>query len=312
MMHGGLISILMPVYNGETFLRQAVESLLSQSYTEIEIIAVDDGSTDTSLAILKEYEEKDTRVKVWSQENRGIVHTLNESVGYSSGSYLARMDADDISRPDRLEKQLAYLIKNDLDIVGGGINRFGVGSDLDKPKLYPETNAEIKASIWTFGDSFAHPTILARRSVLEENPYQDGFQGVEDMNLWMRLSLKKIRMGNVPDVVLDYRRHVCQITKSKNKQWYTDHRIKSMNNALNESDISFHEKEVSIFYHTVRRDRRLVLREGTDFLSCVTKILSLSVFDQAISREFKRKIWSALIVRPSIVGVLAALRLIVR
>jgi glycosyltransferase involved in cell wall biosynthesis len=311
-MSSNLISILMPIYNGEKFLREAIESLLAQSYTEIEIIAVNDGSTDASLAILNEYEKKDTRVKVWSQENRGIVHTLNASVGYSSGSYLARMDADDISRPDRLEKQLAYLIKNDLDIVGGGINRFGVDLDIDKPKLYPETNAEIKASIWAFGASFAHPTILARRTVLEENLYQDGFQGVEDMNLWMRLSLKKIRMGNIPDVVLDYRRHDCQITKSKNKQWHTDYRIKSMNDALNESDISFHEEEVSIFYHAVHRDRRLTLREVKGFLSCVTKILSLPIFDQSIRRGFKRKILDSLLVRPSIAGVLAALRLYAR
>ncbi len=309
-MPGRLISILMPVYNGEAFLRQAMESLLSQSYTDIEVIAVDDGSTDASLKILEEYRRRDARVKVFSQENRGIVRTLNESLRHASGRYIARMDADDISRPSRLEKQFEYLIKNDLDIVGGGINRFGIG--LDKPKIYPETDAEIKASIWTLNDTFAHPTILAKRAVLEENLYQKDFQGIEDMHLWMRLSLKNVRMGNVPDVVLDYRRHGDQATKTKNKKWYADSRVKAMNDALAGSGLIFSEGEVSSFYHAVSRGQSLALKEFAGFWLCMKKILSLTVFDQSVKREFKKKVVASLMSRPSIAGVLTILRLVVR
>lgn len=305
-----LISILMPVYNGEAYLRQAMESLLSQSYSDVEVIAVDDGSTDASLKILEEYRRRDARVKVFFQENRGIVRTLNESLRHASGRYIARMDVDDISRPSRLEKQFEYLIQNDLDIVGGGINRFGIG--LDKPKIYPETDAEIKASIWTLNDTFAHPTILAKRAVLEENLYQEGFQGIEDMHLWMRLSLKNVRMGNVPDVVLDYRRHSEQATKTKNKKWYADNRVKAMIDALAESDIVFDEDEVSSYYHTVSKGRSLAIKDFSGFWTCMTKILSLTVVDRAVKRELKRKVLASLIGCPSVAGVLTIFRLVVR
>src|SRR4051794_31650698 len=108
-MQGQLVSILLPVYNSSRYVRQAMDSLLQQTHSSFEIIAVDDGSADASLEILHEYERRDRRVNVCSLAHMGIVGALNEAIKRAQGEFLARMDADDVAVPTRLERQLSFL-----------------------------------------------------------------------------------------------------------------------------------------------------------------------------------------------------------
>src|SRR4051794_24772902 len=103
------ISVLLAVYNGGRYLRAAVDSILTQTFTDFEFIIIDDGSTDGSLATLREFAQRDPRINLVSRPNKGLTVTLNEGIALARGEFLARMDADDIALPQRFEKQIAYL-----------------------------------------------------------------------------------------------------------------------------------------------------------------------------------------------------------
>ena len=114
-----LVSILMPVYNCAPFLKSAIESILNQTYKNFELIVIDDGSTDTSLKVIKHYASIDKRIRFVSRENKGLVDTINEMVKLAKGDYIARMDGDDISMPTRIEKQLNKIItESNVLLVG--------------------------------------------------------------------------------------------------------------------------------------------------------------------------------------------------
>ncbi len=123
-----LITVVVPIYNGEKYLRETIESILNQTHRKLEIFLIDDGSTDNSLKIARYYEKVDKRVKVFTQSNLGISMTMKRAVMYSNGEYIARCDQDDINELNRYEKQLLYLKENDYDMVGCYYKSFGNGN----------------------------------------------------------------------------------------------------------------------------------------------------------------------------------------
>ena len=125
-----LITVVLPVYNGEKYLSEAIDSILTQTFADFELITINDGSTDDSLQILRKYEQRDSRIRVIARENRGLATTLNDSVDIARGEWVARMDQDDIALPHRFERQLAWLKETGADISGSWVRRFG---SPDKP-----------------------------------------------------------------------------------------------------------------------------------------------------------------------------------
>ena len=125
--HQPIISVVMPVYNAESYLEEAIESVVSQTFKDFEFIIIDDGSSDNSLEIIKKFSKNDNRIFYISRENKGIIHSLNEGLNKSSGLYIARMDADDVSYPKRLEIQYNFMVENKLDICGG--DYISIGQD---------------------------------------------------------------------------------------------------------------------------------------------------------------------------------------
>ena len=113
-----LISIVMPVYNAESFLESAIFSILNQTHSNFEFIIIDDKSTDDSLMIIKKFQKKDSRIKLLNGDGKNLVKALNKGIMKSKGKYIARMDSDDISLPKRLESQVKYIEKYNLDICG--------------------------------------------------------------------------------------------------------------------------------------------------------------------------------------------------
>ncbi len=207
-----MISVVMSVYNAEKHLDEAIQSILNQTYKNFEFIIINDGSTDKSLEIIEKYKSQDTRIVFISRENRGLVASLNEGIELAQGKYIARMDADDISLPQRFEKQIHFMKENELDVCGSWISKFRGSSNLGITK-YPEDDANIKFRL-LFMSSFAHPTVIFKKSILDTDSKYRNVKA-EDYQLWTELALAGFRMGNVPQILLKYRVHKNQLTKNK-------------------------------------------------------------------------------------------------
>ena len=196
-----LVSVIMPVYNTAEYLDEAVRSILGQTLDDFEFIIVDDGSTDGSRKILNQYVDK--RMKVKHQENRGIVASLNRGLELARGKYIARMDSDDISLPDRLAKQIAFMESHvEVGICGTACCLFGDECGITRPKTESE---EIKSWL-LFGPCMAHPTVMMRRDLILEHGlfYNPEFKQAEDYELWLRFS-QHCEMANLPEPLLLYR-----------------------------------------------------------------------------------------------------------
>lgn len=180
-----LISVGIPFFNAEKFLSKAIESVISQSYDNWELLLLDDGSNDGSLEIAKRFEQHDNRVKVFSDgKNKGLGARLNELATLSNGEYIARMDADDIMHPKRLETQLQILKDNpNIDVLG--TNAYVIDeNDLVFGMRYRENSGLIKV------EHFIHPTIMAKKQWFVDNPYDEKAIRIEDAELWYRTKNK--------------------------------------------------------------------------------------------------------------------------
>jgi glycosyltransferase involved in cell wall biosynthesis len=207
------VTILMPVFNSESFLTDAIESILKQSYANFEFLIVNDGSTDNSLRILNEYKKKDKRIIIHNQENFGIERALNNGISISRGEYIFRMDSDDISTSDRIESQLKFMIANNIDVCGSWAKCFGSSNKIIKTNVF---NKDIKTAMF-FLSPFVHPTMAFKAYVLREEKYSDTFSHAEDYYLWTRLAMKKIVFGNLPKICLYYRVHNNQVSSKERK-----------------------------------------------------------------------------------------------
>ena len=199
------ISIVLPVYNGAKYLKDSIESILHQSFNDFELIVIDDGSLDKTFEIIHRY--NDNRINIIHHSiNKGLVYSLNEGVKVSRAEYIARMDADDIALPDRLEKQLeAFEANKNLGVLGTQIALMDETCSFEVDQHhYPQSHSEI---IWRmlFENTFAHPTIMVRKKVFTQ-AYREEYKHAEDYDLWTRLTGDAI-FGNLSQKLLLYRRH---------------------------------------------------------------------------------------------------------
>jgi glycosyltransferase involved in cell wall biosynthesis len=209
----------MPVYNSQRYLRAAVESVLAQTFGDFELLCVDDGSTDESLAILRGYESKDDRVRIISRANTGIVGALNDGLAAARGEFIARMDADDLSLPERFEKQVAFLRSHpDHVLVGSQVLLI----DPDGAALCPKRDTEYTHDRIDWAHlhhrwPVVHPSVTMRRAAVSAvGGYRNKYQWLEDLDLFLRLA-EVGKLASLPDVLLHYRLHagsVCHTRES--------------------------------------------------------------------------------------------------
>lgn len=187
-----LVSVIIPCYNAERFVEKAVRSIMEQTYHNLEIICCDDCSSDSTLAILKKLSAEDERIQIIKHsENKQLIYTLNELVEIAGGEYIARMDADDISLPERIEKQLDFMQKNpEIDFCGCNAWHINENDKVIGKSTLPESYDDIKFFL-PFYSTFYHPTVFAKAAVLKENPYDKEFIHAEDYELWCRLIFEK-------------------------------------------------------------------------------------------------------------------------
>ena len=203
-----IVTVLLPVYNGERYLRAAVESILHQTFESFELLIVDDGSTDGTEAICRSF--TDPRIRVVRHEtNAGLVSALNSVIDLIATKYVARMDADDVSLPDRLARQVAFLeSRSDIAACGSWARELVDGRLRDIMRL--PTGEYLRQTAWRPVPIF-HPTACLRTEVLRELRYRTDYVHAEDYDLWLRLC-RLHRIDNVPKVLLHYRIHQASVS----------------------------------------------------------------------------------------------------
>lgn len=207
-----LVSVIMPVYNCEGFVREAVDSILQQSFSDFEFFIIDDASKDSTASIIQSY--NDPRIQfIRKPVNTGYTDSLNMGLKLATGTYIARMDGDDIASPDRFELQVAAL-KADPGIVvcGTGIEIIGTGEQV----MMPVNNEEIKVRLLTLS-CLAHPTVMFKRSFVLDNglSYNKSREPAEDYDLWVRILKKGGMLTNIAQPLLRYRVHVNQTSHQR-------------------------------------------------------------------------------------------------
>lgn len=237
------VSVVLPVYNSEKYLKKSIKSILDQSFSDFEIIAINDGSIDNSLSILDSFHDK--RIKIFHNiKNIGISASLNFGIQNSSGEYIARMDADDICLSNRLKNQTYFLDQNlNVDIVGSYFKTFGY--TIPRKICPPLQDNQIKAGL-LFNAVLGHPVVMMRKESFLSNKlkYDSNYDGAEDYELWVRSS-SKLCFANIPQVLLLYRIHPKQISSGN--------RLKQINIAdsirlkyLSDLNISLTDREKEI------------------------------------------------------------------
>lgn len=203
----------MPVYNAERYVREAVESILNQTFRDFEFVIIDDGSTDRSRQILQDYAARDPRVRLTSRPNTGYLRALNEGLGDCQGEYVARMDADDVSLPERLERQIAFLDAHpERLMVGSALVRIDDDGDVLCEEHLPETHEEIEARLLKPLGAIGHPAAMIRRqSLVDVGGYRQAYYGAEDHDLWLRLA-ERGKLANLREALLKCRVHVGNFT----------------------------------------------------------------------------------------------------
>jgi len=209
------ISVIMSVYNGEAYLSEAIESVINQTFTDWELIIINDCSKDSTGEILSEYMLKDERIKVFTNEvNLKLPSSLNKAISYSSGKYIARMDSDDICLPERLERQFKFMEENkDVDLSScrfltlknGIYSSGGCGGRCDSEAL--------KAML-LFTNPILHPGVIAKAEVMKVLNYDTSLTCTEDLELWTRMFKQNLKLQILPEYLLIYRLHDKQITST--------------------------------------------------------------------------------------------------
>lgn len=207
------VSVLLPVYNAGCYLDAAVSSILEQSFTDLELLAIDDGSTDGSCDVLCEHARRDSRVRVISRENRGLVATLQELIELASGELLARMDADDIALPHRFEHQVRFFEAHPRVVcIGGGVILIDEqGRELHHPPPVLG-DAHVQRSALEGRMPICHPAAMFRaHAVARVGGYRSEAYPSEDLDLWLRLG-EVGQLDNVPQTILRYRVHSSSVS----------------------------------------------------------------------------------------------------
>lgn len=213
------VSVIMAVKNGERFLREAVESILVQTFTDFEFIIIDDGSADKTADMLKAFSYKDPRVKIITNaHNVGLTKSLNIGLRVARGEYIARMDADDVAMPERFEKQVKFLDEHaDIGVVGAWAKVVD-DSGVEVDRFDWETDARIVKKNLIKWNNIIHSLAMMRRSVIDKvGGYDESFQYAQDYDLWLRIAVAN-KLCNLPEFLLYYRMSNVSITANKNNK----------------------------------------------------------------------------------------------
>lgn len=214
---GPLVSVVIGVHNGERYLAEALMSVFQQSYSELEVIVVDDGSTDSTPEILAQW--PDSRLRVLTNPARqGLARALNRGIERSNGTYIARMDADDICHPERIERQVCFMeLNHEVGLLGTACRLIDEAGRVCGVVQHPTSDPTIRWRL-LFAPPLAHPSVMLRREVLKQDlRYDPAWPVAQDYELWPRL-LRQCRGANLTETLLDYRVHGNSVSVAKREE----------------------------------------------------------------------------------------------
>lgn len=216
-MRKGLVSVVMPVFNCERFVAEAIESILNQTFTDFEFLIIDDGSTDRTLKILKNFSDPRLRV-IRHSKNLGIVAALNRGIAEAKGEFIARQDGDDRSVLGRLAIQVGYLtLHPSVGVLGTSANIIDEVGRCIRRLCPPETDKGTKLQLLTSA-AFIHGSVMIRANLLgQAGGYRDDFPSAEDYSLWLRLA-KLTEFANTPELLYERRRHPESVSRKKSDE----------------------------------------------------------------------------------------------
>ncbi|NBA85279.1 glycosyltransferase [Emticicia sp. CRIBPO] len=241
------LSVILPVYNGEKYIKESVISILNQTFTDFELFVINDGSQDSTLNELSDI--YDERLQVVSNEkNMGLIYSLNRGITLSKGAdYIARMDADDISMPDRFQEQIDFLKKNpSVGVVGSAMKYFSDDDKKERIVFRPSQNKQILSTFMFYNPLF-HPTVIIKSSILgEKDIYPLNFPKNEDHAFWIELT-RKTTFANINKVLLKYRRHDSNVTNTYKDNIAKDFQVNQelLNRFCEKWDIRLQEKQLN-------------------------------------------------------------------
>jgi glycosyltransferase involved in cell wall biosynthesis len=208
------VSVVMSVYNEERYLHEAIDSILRQTFEDFEFVIIDDGSVDQTPALLKGYH--DARLRVYRQANQGQSSALNQGIRMAVGSYIARMDGDDICLPERLERQVCFLDAHpEVALVGTWCTKIDTGTGQKRLQRLPEDDGSIRRFL-AIDNPFIHSSVMIRKSVLDRVGLYDEGLIWQDYDLWVRIA-RYYGMANIHDPLVIRRKHPASLTLRSRK-----------------------------------------------------------------------------------------------
>ena len=298
------VTVLMPLYNGERYVREAVESILQQTWQDFELLIIDDGSSDKGPDIVSSM--KDERIVLLrNPRNIGVAATLNRGLAIARGRYIARMDADDISLPDRLKKQVQFMDAHPAVGISGGWVRLFSGGQLPYTCQVPSASEDV-AAYMLFENSLWHVTAIMRKNDLNSAPllYDPFFSRSEDYDLWTRAG-KHFSLANIDQVLVRVRRHKESVTRTNweemtiQTETIQDRLLKGIGLNLSPFEVTFH--------HRVGRGYRLENKEQVrDAEKLLMQILSVNrktkVYEEKSLSKIIGKVWFRLCANSGTLG----------
>jgi glycosyltransferase involved in cell wall biosynthesis len=215
-MSNPVVSVLMPVFNVEKYIAQAIHSILQQSFLDFELIILNDGSTDGTSKIIDQFQDHRIQ-RIDLTENRGLVNARNQLVTAARGRYIAFLDADDIAMPHRLSTQVAFLDGDTVDICGSAYYSLYEASGKIKTSKQRYSDADIRA-LMTVSSPLCNPAVMGRAVVFKKFPYPLGRDYAEDYSLWAELALAGYRFANLREKLITYRIHEKQTSQVQNTE----------------------------------------------------------------------------------------------
>jgi glycosyltransferase involved in cell wall biosynthesis len=282
------ISVLMPVFNTEQYLKSAIDSILNQTFQDFEFVIINDGSTDSSEEIILSY--SDSRIKYYKNtENIGIVATRNKGIDLCTGRFIAILDSDDIALPERLQKQWNFLNANpELAMLGGAMELIDSENQHIKIVRTDSPSHLIKTKLF-FENRFVHSTVFIRRSILAEFRYSADYKFyAEDYFLWSQIVFK-YPVANLPEVFVKYRVHQQSMsirTKNMEKQRNTIMKIHAYH--LNQLDIYPSAEELNLHYKLLYNPAKILIfnrSERKNMTAWIEKILRQNEILQVYDKE---------------------------
>jgi len=262
------VSVVMCVYNSEKYVEEAIESILDQTFRDFELIIVDDGSLDSAPRLLTGYEARDPRVFVHRfASNQGLSSALNFGIHQARGKYIARMDADDVSLPARLEEQVGFMdAHSEIGVCSTGAQLIGERQDKKWQSL---TSHDAIHARMLFVNAIAHPTVMLRASTLQEHAleYDPNVRYAQDYELWSR-AITKTHFANLPQILLKHRVHQARVSakySAQQLQMYNRVRrqlLAALGIEPNEMELEIHQKIGTIKSDTDLDPKRIFLEQA--------------------------------------------------